>query len=435
MADKSREFDVIIFGASGFTGQFVVEEMAISVEVDSLYKSNNLKWAIAGRNHDKLVKVLKEAAMNTKQNWCTEVPIILADVNDHESLVSMCKRARIIISVVGPYRFYGEPLVKACVETATNYVDISGEPQFLELMQLKYNQAAKEQGIYIVGATGWDSIPADMGLTWTKQLFKGDLNSADIIVRAKTPDGMKMNFGTWYSAIYGYAYGHELKELRTKLSNEVAMLKPQQIKSKHRPNTRPLLSYIDEVKAYCLPFLGSDKSVVRRSETYKYNAFKERPVMCETYFGVDTMFQGYMVMAVATVFGIIAKFSFGRKLLKSYPGFFSFGIVSKDGVPRESLEKCSFSHTIIGYGWDQKLSDPDAQHDEPPTKKIVTRVSGPDPGYIATASFAVHSAMTIIFDPHHLPEPGVHSPSACFSKSYLIDRLTKRNIKFEILEQ
>lgn len=430
----SREFDVVIFGASGFTGQFVVEEMAISVEMDSLYKTNNIRWAIAGRNRDKLANVLKEASKNTKLEWCTNVPIILADTDDYKSLVDMCNRTRLIMTVVGPFRFYGEPLVKACIEAATNYVDISGEPQFLESIQLKYNEDAKKKGIYIVGATGWDSIPADVGTTWTKKLFKGDLNAVDIIVSTKAPGGPSINVGTWHSAIYGYAYGNELRPLRQKLYQD-PMLKNPKVRSVHRQVARRLLSFVEEVKGNCLPFLGSDKTVVRRSENYKYNVHRERPVQCETYFRVGSWMKGVMVIMAASVFAIMAKFSFGRRLLKRYPGFFSFGFVSTDGVPRELLEKTSFSHTIIGYGWDEKLDDPDEQHDSPPTKKIVTKVSGPDPGYTATASFLVHSGMTIIFDRHHLPEPGVLTPGACFRDSYLIDRLTKRNIKFEVLEQ
>lgn len=427
----SREFDAIIFGASGFTGQFVVEEMAVSVDTDSLYKHNNIRWAVAGRNKDKILQVLKSAAINTNLEWCNQVPIIEADTDDYDSLVAMCKRTRLIITVVGPYRFYGEPLLKACIEAGTDYVDISGEPQFLEGMQLKYHQEAKEKGVYIVGASGWDSIPADVGTTWTKQQFQGDLNGVEIIVSSKSPDGAKMNFGTWHSAIYGYACADELKPIRQKLYHDILI--PPTARSSFPLRRRSLMSYVDEVKGYCLPFPGSDRTVVKRSEVFKYNAKKERPVYCETYFRVGSYFAGLMVVLVAYVFGVMAKFSFGRYLLKKFPGFFSFGIVSKDGVPRSSLKKCTFSHTIIGYGWDERLEDVDQQHNSPPTKKIVTKVSGPDPGYTATSTFLVHAGMTLLFDREKLPSPGVITPGACFRDTYLIDRLTKRNIKFEVI--
>lgn len=429
----SREFDVIVFGASGFTGMFVVEEMAISMEMDSLYKRDNLKWAVAGRSRDKIVEVLSEAAKNTKLDWCNQVPIIEANIENYNSILEMCKRTKLVINCVGPYRFFGEPVVKACVEASTDYVDISGEPQFLEGMQLKYHNEAKQKGVYIVSASGWDSIPADVGTTWTKQQFQGDLNGVEIIVDAKAPDGAKMNYGTWHSAIYGYACSGELKPLRQNLHQQI--LPPPPTRSNFPLRRRPFMGYIDEIKGYCLPFPGSDRSVVKRSEIFKYNTRKERPVYCETYFRVGSYLSGLLVVMVASVFGIFAKFSPGRYLLKKFPGFFSFGVVSKQGVPRSSLAKSSFTHTIIGYGWDDKLDDVDRQHDTPPTKKIITKISGPDPGYIATSTFLVHAAMTIIFDRQRLSEPGVITPGACFRDTYLIDRLTKRNIKFEVVQK
>lgn len=433
-----KEFDAIVFGASGFTGQFVVEEMAISMEMDSLYKRDNLRWAIAGRNREKLSNVLKQVAEQTKLNWCNQVPIIEADVSDYKSLVDMCSKTRLIISAVGPYRFFGEPVVKACIEAGCDYVDISGEPQFLEGMQLKYHNEAKSKGLYLVSASGWDSIPADVGTTWTKQQFSGDLNGVEIIVDAKNDkqqdQGTAMlNFGTWHSAIYGYACANELRPLRQKLFKEILPIPAT--KSNHPMKKRSLFCYIDEVKGYCLPFLGSDRSVVRRSEIYNYHKRKERPILCETYFRVGTFNAGLLLLMAASVFAMMAKFSFGRYLLKRFPGFFSFGAVSKDGVPRASLEKRSFSHTIIGYGWDERFNDPDLQHDTEPRKKIITKVSGPDPGYIGTSMLLVHSGMTLLFDRQKLAEPGVLTPGACFHDTYLIDRLSKRGIKFEVVER
>lgn len=433
MGSSNREFDAIIYGASGFTGQFVVEELAVSANTESLYKNNNLKWAVAGRNKDKIASVLKEAAKQTSLDWVERIPIIQADSGDYNSILEMCKRAKVIMSAVGPYRFFGEPVVKACVEAATDYVDISGEPQFLEGMQLKYYEEAKRKGIYIVSAAGWDSIPADVGVSWTKKQHSGDLSAVEIIVDGRSPDGAKMNFGTWHSAIYGYAFAHELKPLRQQLYKDI--LHPPPTKSRYPLKARGILSYIDEVKGYCLPFLGSDKTVVRRSETLKYQQGKERPVWCETYFRVGSYFNGLMLLLVASVFGTLAKVSFGRLLLKTFPGFFSFGVVSKGDIPRESLLRRTFSHTIIGYGWDDKIEDIDRQHETPPTKKITTKVTGPDPGYIATSSFLVHSGMTLVFDRKELPEPGVITPGACFRDTYLLDRLAQRGIKFEVVSR
>ncbi|RXN27351.1 saccharopine dehydrogenase-like oxidoreductase [Labeo rohita] len=167
---SSRPYHIIIFGASGFTGQFVVEEVARTA---SEGPKGNLKWAVAGRNRTKLEKVVEQAAgALSKPELKSEVDILIADVSDPDSLAAMCKQAVIVLSCVGPYRFFGEPVVKSCVESGTHCIDISGEPQFLESMQLNYNDQAAEKGVYIVGSCGFDSIPADMGVIYTRDQFK-----------------------------------------------------------------------------------------------------------------------------------------------------------------------------------------------------------------------------------------------------------------------
>lgn len=103
----------------------------------------------------------------------SNIPIIFADLDDPESIEKMTASARIIINAVGPYRFYGEQVIAACVKTGTHHVDISGEPQFMDLMQLKYHEAAQAKGIYLVSACGFDSIPADMGVIFLQKNFEG----------------------------------------------------------------------------------------------------------------------------------------------------------------------------------------------------------------------------------------------------------------------
>jgi short subunit dehydrogenase-like uncharacterized protein len=103
----------------------------------------------------------------------TNIKRIQVDVDLPETLRDMAKQATVILNCVGPYRFYGEEVVKACIEEGTHHVDISGELQFLEGMQLKYHEEAKKKGVYIVGACGFDSIPTDLGTVFLKQKFNG----------------------------------------------------------------------------------------------------------------------------------------------------------------------------------------------------------------------------------------------------------------------
>lgn len=185
----AREFDLVIFGATGFTGQFVVEEVARTVKEDE----PQLKWAVAGRNAGKLAQTLKDAGKEVGQDL-SGVTHIIADVNDYQSLLKMAQRCRIVLNAVGPYRFYGEPVIKACVEAGTHHVDISGEPQFLERIQVEYHERAKEKGIYVVGACGWDSIPCDMGVTYLKQKFDGELHSVETVMSVKAEKVFEYQF-------------------------------------------------------------------------------------------------------------------------------------------------------------------------------------------------------------------------------------------------
>ncbi len=116
--------------------------------------------------------------MQTGRNL-KDVEKIMADTSDAESLKSMARQGKVILNCVGPYRFFGEQMVKACIEEGSHHVDVSGEPQFLEGMQLKYHKMAEDKGVYVVGSCGFDSIPADCGTVYLTQNFGGDVNSVE----------------------------------------------------------------------------------------------------------------------------------------------------------------------------------------------------------------------------------------------------------------
>lgn len=149
----------------------------------------------------------------------------------------MSEQAKVIVNCCGPYRFYGEPVVKACVATKTHHVDVSGEPQYMERMQLEYNKAAQEAGIYIVSACGFDSIPCDLGIIYTQNKFGGEINSVETYLAswstAPNVGGAAIHYGTWESAVYGLAHANELRGLRSKLyPQRLPQLKPR-LKSKY----------------------------------------------------------------------------------------------------------------------------------------------------------------------------------------------------------
>nr|CAD7266755.1 unnamed protein product [Timema shepardi] len=150
----------------------------------------------------------------------TKVSVIVADVNDESSLLKMAAQTRLVINTVGPYRFYGEAVVKACVASGAHHVDVSGEPQYMERMQLEYHEEAKQKGVYVVSACGFDSVPADLGTIFLVDKFKGDVNSVETYLQSSSKSehkGPSIHYGTWESAVYGLAHAGELRPLREKL--------------------------------------------------------------------------------------------------------------------------------------------------------------------------------------------------------------------------
>jgi short subunit dehydrogenase-like uncharacterized protein len=155
---SQREFELIVFGASGFTGRLVAEHLINTYGADS-----DLKWALAGRD------VTKLEGVRTGIGAPATLPILRADASNPQSLADLAKRTKAIITTVGPYQLYGEPLIAACAEAGTDYVDLCGEPAWMATMIAKYEAKAKASGARIVFSCGFDSIPFDLGVFYLQQ--------------------------------------------------------------------------------------------------------------------------------------------------------------------------------------------------------------------------------------------------------------------------
>ncbi|CAB1343162.1 unnamed protein product [Coregonus sp. 'balchen'] len=366
---STRPYHIIIFGASGFTGQFVVEEVARSALEGP---SGSLKWALAGRSRQRLEGVLNQAAeMLRKPELRTEVEIIVADVSEADSLAIMCQQGLVVLNCVGPYRFYGEPVVKACIENGAHCIDICGEPQFLERMQLDYHSRAMDSGVYVIGSCGFDSIPADMGILYTRNQFKGTLTAVESFLTVHTgPEGGCAHDGTWQSAIYGFADSGSLRKLRKKFGHQPLPVVGAKVKK------RGSLFFSKEIDQYAIPFMGSDPSVVRRSQRFLYEEHQELPVQYSAY-----------------------------------------------------MEGTSFSLTFFGEGYAEGL-DPSQGR---PNARICTQIHGAEPGYVATPVAMVQAAITVLNEPQFLPiKGGVYSPGAAFARTTLIDRLNRHGLVFSV---
>lgn len=154
MSKSDREFDIIVYGATGYTGRLVAEYL------DQHYgnKDGAPKWAMAGRSLSKLEEVRDAIGVPS------DTPLIVANSDDSASLVAMCERTKVVLTTVGPYQLYGDDMVAACVKTGTDYADLCGEPGWMREQIDLHHDAAKQSGSRICFSSGFDSIPFDLGV-------------------------------------------------------------------------------------------------------------------------------------------------------------------------------------------------------------------------------------------------------------------------------
>jgi len=188
-----RKYDLALFGATGFTGGLTAEYLAANAP-------DGLRWALIGRNRGKLEAVKARLAAASPQ--APEPELIEADAADAGALAKVAEAARVVITTVGPYALYGAPLVAACAAAGTDYVDLTGEPEFVDRMWIENHATAQQSGARLVHCCGFDSIPHDLGAYFTVlQLPEGVPLQVDGYVRSNA----EFSGGTYHSAINGFA--------------------------------------------------------------------------------------------------------------------------------------------------------------------------------------------------------------------------------------
>ncbi|KAK9871270.1 hypothetical protein WA026_011540 [Henosepilachna vigintioctopunctata] len=427
MAEK---LDIILFGVTGFTGKhalYYLHKFAVA-------KGRNLTWGVAGRNETKIKTIMTDLEQKTGDANVSKVPIIISDLSDVQSIQNMASRAKLIINCCGPYRFFGETVVKACVEAGTHHVDVSGEPYFMEKMQLDYNKMAEEKGVYIVSACGLDSIPCDMGAVFLQKKFEGTLNSIETYLKTGSDEtsasGPAVNYGTWESAVHGVGNARDLRPLRTKLySKRLPKMQPPL-----HTNKMPFASPIGNGWAVIFP--GADRAVMMRTQRHLYEHKKQRPVQIQTYFLVKKFWHLAVITFFGAIFSILSQFQWGRNLLLKYPSLFSAGFFSTEEPSEEIINKSWFSITLIGKGWKEKLAGPEDQYKDPPNRGIMAEVKGTNPGYGATCICLVLAGIVILTEASKMPgKGGVLPPGAAFHDTSLIEQLNENDVTFEIIKE
>lgn len=273
-----------------------------------------------------------------------------------------------------------------------------------------------------------------MGTVFLEEKFDGTLNSVETYLRTypinnHKASGAGIHYGTWESAVYGLAHANELGAIRRQLFPTRTPRFSPTLKDRSAVHKSAVIG-----NRWCLPFPGSDRSVVMRSQRHFLDKDNKRPVQMRAYVAFDAFVQMLGVIFVATIFGIMTRFNFGKKLLLSHPRFFSFGFVSHEGPKEETNENIEFEMLFYGEGWNEK-SDATQKFDLPPNKKMTARVVGKNPGYGATCVALLLTATTILKESEKIPEAGgVFPPAAAFKNTSLIKELQKNGWTFEVIK-
>lgn len=423
-----RKFNIVIFGATGFTGKYLVEELVNVRKRENL----NFTWAVSARSEKKLDEILKEMSLSTGENL-NDTPKIIADVSKPESIREMVRNCDIVLNCVGPYILYGEVVVKACVEEGTHHMDLSGESDYLENMLLKYSRSAEENGAYIIAPCGFDSVPADVGTTYLQQQFGGDLNSVDIYLQFHhAGKGSKINFGTWHSGVIEASKFFK-RGLDRRLLYPDPLPKPQ-----FRQTQRYLhnMSLGEDGKGWFFPNPVIDEKVIHRSQRHFYHKEGRQPIQAKVYFGARNIFSTLFILIGVGLLGLIAQFKFGLGLLEKYPEFFTFGAFGREGPTREQMDNLTFTFTLIGKGWSKSRSDTIEKQSQPPNKTKILKVKGRNPAYGATNQIFLHCALVMLEEKDKMPKRGgVYTPAVAFEKTSLVDRLNNNGVTFKIVDK
>jgi len=386
----SRDLDVVLHGATGFTGTLTAEYLAEHAPA-------GLRWALAGRNLAKLESVRDRLA--ELDPGLAKLELIEADSGDRAALDAMARRTKVVISTVGPYLQFGEPLVAACAEAGTDYVDLTGEPEFADRMYVAYHAIAQKSGARIVHSCGFDSIPHDLGAYFTvKQLAaKGPVAVRGVVRAGGVPSG-----GTFHSAMGIMSRAKQTREAAK--ARRALEPRPEGRSSKAvagKPHRDKVLGW------WLLPLPTIDPTIVARSGaalpaygprfTYSHYAGAKKP-----WNAAAVALGAGAVMAAAQV-SPLRNFLLGR-------------VKQGEGPDEARRAKSWFTVDFVGEG---------------DGRTVHTKVKGGDPGYGETSKMLAESALCLAFDDNPATSGSVTTAQAMGDN--LMARLIAAGITFKVV--
>ena len=411
---EKRAYAVVLYGATSFVGQITAHYLAEFLSANKDKSGSEINWAIAGRDQEKLNEL--------QSKLTSKVDIIIANSDDAASLDAMTEQTQVIISTVGPYLKYGEPLIKSCVDNGTDYVDLTGEAIFIKDMMDKYQEAAKQSGARIVNSCGFDSIPSDLGVYFTQKQAEAKFDSAcDVIhMRVKAAKG-GLSGGTIASMATIFEEVGQDKSRRKQVANPYLLNDDKDAPNVRQSNvSKP--EYDSEHKRWLAPFVMAsiNTRIVHRSNQllgYEYGReFKYDEAMWMKD-GIKGKLTSYALSAGLLGFATAMMITPSRELLSKH-------VLPKSGSgpSKEEQENGYFDIRLFGQ--------------TPNKDSITTKVTGDkDPGYGSTSRMLSQAALCLAQDISKEEVKGGFWTPASAMGDKLLARLEKHaGLSFDVID-
>jgi len=405
--DKS--FDIIVFGATGFTGRLVAEYLNQTHGVNGA-----VRWAMAGRSAGKLAEVRDALGIDPA------LPLLVADANDAGALAELVARTHVVLTTVGPYQTYGEPLIRACAAAGTDYVDLCGEPGWMAKMIPQLQDTARASGARIVFSCGFDSIPFDLGVVYAQHEAQQRLDAplARVHGRVKVMKGT-FSGGTVASMLATVEAMKADPSLRRTLIDPFALTPG--FKGPRQPSDH-LAAFDELAQGWTAPFVMATINTknVHRSHFLLGHPWGTDFVYSEAMLtgdGAKGEQRAKKMARAAKVQNILLAFAPTRALLRRFA-------LPKPGEGPNPEQRLKGRYELLFFG---------ATADG---RKLTARVTGDrDPGYGSTSKMIAEAALCLVRDIDRNATPGgVWTPGAAMGMP-LIERLRERaGLTFTVVE-
>lgn len=403
-AGTKRELDLVVWGATGFTGGLVAEHLAKHRDALKLDA-----WAIGGRNREKLERLQQHLAALVQP----APQIVVGDGHDRSSLEPIARRARAICSTAGPYSSYGSELVAVCAQEGTHYCDLTGEVPWMRRMIDRHQGAAQASGSRIVHCCGFDSIPSDLGCWMVAQQMQLRHNTRCRQIKCRVRS-MRGGFsgGTIASMSQVMEESRQDRSIRRLLQDPYALNPADRRQGPDRDDLTGV-EWDDSFRSWVGPFVMApiNTRVVRRSNALLGYAFGEELRYDEAVLmgtGPYGWFRAQLLAKALRLLGACESMAMTRKLLRQW-------VFPKPGEGPDEPARLAGSFRMLFLATGQGAGNPE----------IRLAISGDrDPGYGATSRMLAESAASLAKDALAV-EGGFWTPASCFGQT-LVDRLTAR---------